>query len=279
MISKWAGGSSMSFDLKLAGKVAIVTGATRGIGRAIAVALAKEGADIGIAARTESESASRSGTIYSVADEVRALGRKAIPIRTDVSKESDVRVMAETVMKELGSIDILVNNAAIFPLFHTPLIDFPATSWDLTMDVNLRGVFLCIKAVLPHMIKKGSGSIINISSLASMTSGKGRIAYGAAKAALERLTYGLSEEIRDSNIAVNALSPLGLTETESVKDLYPDADHEKWVRPEDVARGAVWLACQDARKFTGRAVAAPAGGRVLIVYGRATSEWMWTEIE
>jgi citronellol/citronellal dehydrogenase len=268
-----------SISLNLSSKVAIVTGAARGIGRAIALALAREGADIGIAARTESESTDRPGSIHSVAAEVRALGRRAVAVRTDVSQEQDVRMMVDTIVQELGRIDILVNNAAATPMYHTPLVDFPVEYWDLTMNVNLRGVFLCIKAALPHMINRDCGNIINISSMAAVRSGRGRIAYGVSKAGVERLTFGLAEEVKEYKIAVNSLCPIGLTDTEAARNVFPEGNPETWVKPEDVAKAAVWLARQNAGTFTGMAVTVPAGGRVLFIYGRSSGEMMWVGID
>ena len=266
-------------SLRLAGKVAIVTGASRGIGQAIALALAQEGADVGLVARGVSEASEHSTTIYSVATEIKGLGMRVVPVKADVSSEQDVQVMVDKVVKELGGLDILVNNAAVFPMYHTSLADFPTQYWDLTMNVNLRGVFLCIKAALPHMIKKGRGSIVNISSMAAVRAGKGRIAYGASKAGIERLTFGLAEEVREYNIAVNSLCPMGLTDTLSARNLFPKDDPEMWVKPTDVARAAVWLAQQNAETFSGKAVAVPFGGNTLFVYGRSYSERMFVRID
>jgi len=269
----------MSINPSLAGKVAIVTGASRGIGRTIALALAREGAGIGIAARSEQESADRPGTIHSVAEEIRDFGGKAIAVRTDVSSEQEVQISVDTIVKELGGLDILVNNAAVFPMYHAPLVDFPVECWDLTINVNLRGAFLCIKAALPHMIKRGRASIINISSMAAVRAGKGRIAYGVSKAGVERLTFGLSEEVKDYNIAVNSLSPVGLTNTTSARNLFPGDDPETWVKPDDIARAAVWLARQNSQSFTGKAVAIAPGGSALFIYGRGSSEKLWVRID
>jgi NAD(P)-dependent dehydrogenase (short-subunit alcohol dehydrogenase family) len=265
--------------LKLSGKIAIVTGAARGIGRAIALALAREGACIGIAARSESESSDRLSTIYSVAEEVERLGVKAVPVRTDVTKEEDVQTFVDTVVRKLGGIDILVNNAAVFPMYHTPLVDLPVKYWDLTMNVNLRGFFLCIKTALPHLMKRSGGSIINISSLAAVRAGKGRIAYGVSKAGVDRLTFGLSDEVKGYNIAVNALSPVGPTDTRAARGLFPEEDPGKWVQPDDMGRAAVWLARQNAETFTGRAVAVAPGGSALTLYGRSNNERMWFRID
>jgi NAD(P)-dependent dehydrogenase (short-subunit alcohol dehydrogenase family) len=256
----------------LTDKVAIVTGASRGIGREVALTLAREGAHLGLAARTGSQVLTGLGTIDSVTAEIRDLGVRAVPVRTDVSQEQDIKILVETVVNELGGVDILVNNAATFLHYHEELVDLPVQSWDRVIDVNLRGAFLCIKAVLPYMVEKRGGSIINISSMAAVRAGKGRIAYGVSKAGLERMSFGLAEEVRGYNIAVNSLAPVGITDTAIARELFPGEDPEKWVRPEDVAKAVKWLACQSAETFTGNAVAVARGATTLFIYGMGTSQ-------
>ena len=237
--------------MKLEGRVAIATGASRGIGKAIAVALAEEGADVVVAARTEEETGPLPGTIHKTADEIRALGRRALAIKTDVTKEEQVAEMVRRALEELGRIDILVNNAGI----NVPgtVIDIPIKRWDLTIAVNLRGTFLCSKAVLPTMVERRCGSIINLSSIMARREILGGVAYGVTKAAIERFTYGLAEEVKEYNIAVNALCP-GYTDTEGLRSLTPGADRSQWQKPEMWGRYAVFLASQDAQSLTGRAL-------------------------
>ena len=214
--------------MKLEGKVAIVTGASRGIGKAISLALAKEGARVVVAARTEREGGPLPGTIYKTADEIRALGRHALAIKTDVTKEESVEELARKTLQEYGSIDILVNNAGI----NSPgkVLDIPMKRWDLVMAVNLRGTFLCTKAVLPTMVKRRGGSIINLSSVVGTRMIMFDLAYGVAKAAIERFTHGLAEELREYNIAVNALCP-SLTDTEGFGQWMLGVDRSGWQRP------------------------------------------------
>ena len=237
--------------MKLEGKVAIVTGASRGIGKAIALALAREGAEVVVAARTEEETGPLPGTIHKTADEIRALGRRALAIKTDVTKEEQVAEMVRRALEEFGHIDILVNNAGI--TIPGTVIDIPIKRWDLIIAVNLRGTFLCTKAVLPIMVEKRSGSIINLSSILASREIVGSVAYGVTKAAIERFTYGLAEEVKEYNIAVNALCP-GYTDTEGLRFLAPGADWSKWQKPEMWGRYAVFLASQDAQSLTGRAL-------------------------
>jgi len=239
--------------MKLEGKVAIVTGASRGIGKAIAIALAKEGANVVVAARTEQEGGRLPGTIHKTADEIRALGRRALAIRTDVTKEESVEELATRTVQEFGAIDILVNNAGIN--FAAKVLDIPIKRWDLVIAVNLRGTFLCTKAVLPTMVKRRSGNIINLSSVVGTRMIMFDVAYGVAKAAIERFTRGLAEELKEYNIAVNALCP-SLTDTEGFGQWMPGVDRSGWQRPEMWGRYAVFLASQDASSLTGKVLSA-----------------------
>ncbi len=239
--------------MRLKDKVAIVTGASRGIGKSIAIAMAAEGARVVVAARTEQEGGRLPGTIHSTVDAIHALGGKALAIRTDVTREEDVMRMAETILNEFGAIDILVNNAGI----DSPgtVLDMPVKRWDLIMAVNLRGTFLCTKVVLPTMMKRRSGGIINLSSVAGTRVILLDVAYGASKAAIERFTYGLAQEVKEYNIAVNALCP-SVTDTEGVALWMPSKDKSDWQKPEMWGRYAVFLATKDARSLTGRVLTA-----------------------
>jgi citronellol/citronellal dehydrogenase len=240
-------------EMKLENKVAIVTGASRGIGKAIAIALAREGASVVVAARTEQEGGHLPGTIHKTADEIRALGRRALAIKTDITKEEDVARLAKKTLLEFGPIDILVNNAGIN--FPGKVLDIPIKRWDLVIAVNLRGTFLCTKVVLPTMVKRRSGNIINLSSVVGTRMISFDVAYGVAKAAIERFTYGLAQEVKEYNIAVNALCP-SLTDTEGFGQWMPGVDRSGWQRPEMWGRYAVFLANQDASSLTGKVLSA-----------------------
>jgi citronellol/citronellal dehydrogenase len=239
--------------MKLEGKVAIVTGASRGIGKAIALALAREGARVVAAARTEHEGGPLPGTIHKTADEIRALGGHALAIKTDVTKEESVEGLVGRTLQEYGAVDVLVNNAGI--TFPGKLLDLPVKRWDLVIAVNLRGTFLCTKAVLPTMVKRRSGSIINFSSVVGTRLIMFDVAYGVAKAAVERFTCGLAEELKEYNIAVNALCP-SLTDTEGFKQWMPGVDTSGWQKPEMWGKYTVFLAKQDAGSITGRVLSA-----------------------
>lgn len=235
---------------RLAGKVAIVTGASRGIGKAIAIEMARAGASVAVAARTvQSGQSPLPGTIHETVDEIAKLGQKAIAVQCDVSQERDVARLVEQVNQQLGSVDILVNNAGITTT--ESLVTLPVKKWDLVMAVNLRGTFLCSKAVIPQMIERKSGHIINMSSVLAHQRIQYSIVYGASKAAIERFTLGLAKEMSQYNIAVNALCP-SFTATEAVKANLPGVDTSSWQSPEMWAKYTVLIATKDARSLTGK---------------------------
>jgi len=235
---------------KLKGKVAIVTGASRGIGKAACFGLAREGANIVVAARTETAT-KLPGTIHQTAEEIRALGVKALAVRTDVSDEASVEQMVGKTLDEFGRIDILVNNAAV--AWYPPLWETPTKRWDLVIGVNLRGTFLCTKAVLPALMKQKSGSIINISSRGADI-GRGTltgIAYGSTKAAIERFSNVLGQDIKPYNIAVNSIKPRAAVATEGMIFNNPGRDYSSWDKPDDfMVKAIVFLAGQDASGVT-----------------------------
>ena len=237
--------------MKLQGKVAIVTGASRGIGKAIALAMAREGADVVVAARTEVETGHLPGTIYQTAEQVSHQGRRALAIRMDITDDQQVAEMVRRTMGEFGRIDILVNNAGIGG--SDTVLDTSVKRWDLIMAVNLRGTFICTKMVLPHMIAQGSGHIINLSSILATTV-KGSVVYGVTKAAIIRFTQGLVEEVKGYNIAVNALCP-SYTDTEGLRSLSLSLEQGKLQRPEMWGRYAVLIVSQEPLNFTGNVLA------------------------
>jgi NAD(P)-dependent dehydrogenase (short-subunit alcohol dehydrogenase family) len=233
-------------------KVAVVTGASRGIGRAIALALAAAGADVVCTARSSEANPSKlPGTIDQTAREVEALGRHALAIPMNVAKDEEIEAMARRTLAEFGRIDILVNNAAVSaPGF---IMDVPVKHWDLVMNVNVRGVYVCTRAFLPTMIDQRSGCIVNISSYASQAVGDYGLAYSVSKAALERMSTGLAAEVRSCNIAVNALQIERLVASEGFVYLTPGIDHSTWDDPKVVGEDVLWLVSQDPT-YTGHVV-------------------------
>ena len=189
---------------RLAGKVAIITGASRGLGEYCAVGYAREGAKVVIAARTETETDPRlPGTIYHTAKLVEEAGGEALPVVCNVADNDSVEAMVEKVMAHWGRIDVVMTNAAVQPAGFISTIKIK--SWELEFNINVHGPFRTIRAALPHMQAQKSGSIINISSVAAL----GGSHYGATKRAIESMTIGLARELKDQGIAVNAMKPVG----------------------------------------------------------------------
>lgn len=247
--------------MKLAGRVAIVTGSSRGIGKDIALAFAAEGADVVVAARSETQPDPRlPGTIHETAREVEALGRRALAVKTDITNEEEVAAMAQRTLDTFGRIDILVNNAAV--LVPRGILELPTRHLDLHYRVNVKGPILCLRAVLPTMLKQGQGWIINISSVAAKFPGPGPYSdvqptrafmYAATKAALERLSQGLAVEYQAQGISVNVLSPVGRVRTPgNVFGMTPPGGTpEPFEKAEAMGKAAVFIASQPPRSFTG----------------------------
>lgn len=246
--------------MKLEGKNALVTGGGQGIGRAIALSLAAEGADVAVN-DIDIEIASR------VADEIKAAGRHALAIKADVSNRSEVNNMVATALRGLGRIDILVNNAGISIMGATE--ELSEEVWDKIIGINLKGSFLCSQAVGREMIRQGHGKIVNIASLAGHAGIPKLLAYCASKGGVVLLTKALAVEWAKYNIKVNAVSP-GLTRTPLVEKMsreFPEvfASREKRVPlhraavPEDIAKAVLFFACPESDYITGQILAVDGG--------------------
>jgi citronellol/citronellal dehydrogenase len=239
--------------LELTGKVAIVTGSSRGLGKAIAIGLAKEGADVVIAARSQTNHKKLPGTIFEAADEIKRMGAGALAVACDVTDEDSVNNMVQKTLERFGKIDVLINNAGI--AFYYPILETPVKRWEIIMKVNLLGAFICSKAVLPNMIGRKTGSIINISSLAADERDEGAVptgvAYAVSKAGLDRFTLGLATEAGKHNIAVNAIKPHSVINTDGMRLWQPGADQSSWQSPDMMIKATVLLACQDSKGITG----------------------------
>jgi len=230
--------------MKLKDQVAIVTGGGRGIGRAIALTFAKEGAHIAVVARTESE-------IETVAREIGNLGASAVAIKTDVSQEDQVEAMVQKVMDEFGRIDILVNNAGFAK--HAHIQEIQTDVWDLTMNVNLRGIMLCTRAVFRNMMKQQSGYIINISSGAGKRGSAMYGTYSASKFGVMGFTQSLAAEGREYGIKASVICP-GPVATRMRAGNYPDEDPATLMQPRDIADVALFLVTQPRRVYIGEVV-------------------------
>jgi 3-oxoacyl-[acyl-carrier protein] reductase len=236
---------------KLNGKTAIVTGASRGIGAEIAKYLAKEGARIAV-----NYSGSQSKA-EEVVNEITANGGEAFAIQASVSDVESVSAMISETMNRFGSIDILVNNAGITR--DNLLMRMKENEWDDVINTNLKGVFLCTKAVTRQMMKQRSGRIINISSVVGVSGNAGQANYVAAKAGVIGLTKTTAKELASRNINVNAIAP-GFITTEMTDELSEEVKNQmltqiplaKLGSPEDVAKAVVFLASEDSNYITGQ---------------------------
>lgn len=238
--------------LPLRDQVALVTGASRGIGRAIAIELARLGADVVIAARSTDAAPSRiPGTIDEVARRIKNMDRRSLPLPVDLTDPADIEVMARRTLDEFGRLDILVNNAAY--MYRAPFYKTQLQRWDLVLNVNLRGPVACTQAFLPSMLERGYGRILNISSAAAVMQLPEIVSYSVSKAALETLTRGLAIQLRSHGIAVNALRIESAVVTEGAVFLNPEGDYSGWEKPETVAACAGWMACRPA-SYTGNVV-------------------------
>ncbi|MBB2774300.1 MULTISPECIES: SDR family NAD(P)-dependent oxidoreductase [Mycolicibacterium] len=236
--------------MSLAGKVAFVAGASRGIGATVAKALAAEGAAVAVAARSE-QPGKLPGTIHTVAESITASGGRALPVSCDVTDESSVETAVAETVSEFGGIDILVANAGV--LWLGPIESTPLKRWQLCLNVNLTGVFLVTKAVIPHVRARGGGSLIAVTTTGVTMTDQGSNAYWVSKAAAERLYLGLASDLRADNIAVNCLSPsrVVLTEGWQAGGAGMEIPPEMVEPPEAMGRAAVLLAAQDASGITG----------------------------
>jgi 3-oxoacyl-[acyl-carrier protein] reductase len=239
-------GRQISINTPLAGKVALITGGTRGIGRAIAIKLASIGSAVAICGRDEAKLAARER-------EILALGVRAIALRADVTEQNDVTKLVEKVESALGPISILVNNAGMgsFGLVH----EKTEAEWDQLMDTNVKSVFLVSRAVIPGMIERGGGDIINISSLAGKSVFAGGGVYCASKWAVQGLSGCMAEELREHGIRVSTVCP-GSVATEFAGRGPKDAT--KVLKPEDVAHAAAMIAMQGPQSFVSEVHVRPA---------------------
>ncbi|MEM7254895.1 MAG: SDR family NAD(P)-dependent oxidoreductase [Pseudomonadota bacterium] len=248
---------------KLDGKVAIVTGASRGIGQYIAELFAKEGARIVCAARTLSEGDHMlEGSLQRTVDTITGAGGAAIAVTADVSDEADCDDLVEKARSQFGPVDVLVNNAALN--YYLPTVDYPTKRWAKAFAVNVHGPFMLSKAVLADMTTGRGGAIVNISSGAAIGPGRGPyedqrvrggVMYGATKAALERFTQGLAQELaQHGNIAVSALSPSQVVPTPGTvyHKLVEGIDDPKGEHPSLMAQATLLLASEPPARVNGR---------------------------
>lgn len=244
--------------MKLQGQVALVTGASRGIGREIALELARQGADVAV------NYAGNEALANEVVAEVAAMGRKAIAIRCNVADAEEVAQMVKETIEKLGRIDILVNNAGVTR--DNLLMRMKEEEWDTVLNTNLKGVFLCTKAVTRPMMKQRKGRIINVASVVGVVGNAGQANYVAAKAGVIGLTKTTAKELAPRGINVNAIAP-GFISTDMTDQLPEEVRNgllaqiplARFGEPSDIAKVAVFLACEDSAYMTGQTLCIDGG--------------------
>jgi citronellol/citronellal dehydrogenase len=235
----------------LAGKVAIITGASRGIGREVALTFARAGADIVIAAKSDAENPKIPGTIYSVAKEVEALGRRALPLKVDVRDDAAVALMASEAARAFSRIDILVNNAGA--LWWMPVADTPMKRFDLVMGVNARAAFACTQAVMPHMMAGGGGHVLVYSPPIDLRALPNKVAYCLSKFGMTMLAQGLAEEMKGRPFSINALWPVTAVESYATIN-FQLGGPMFWRKPSVIADASLALVTKQPGHVTGKAL-------------------------
>jgi 3-oxoacyl-[acyl-carrier protein] reductase len=249
--------------MRLKNKVAIITGSARGLGKAHALRFAREGAKLTICDVLD---------CTPVAREIEAIGGEVLPLRIDVTDEKKTNEMAGKTVDRFGRIDILVNNAGAIgaieiPDFVKPIEEITSEDWNRYLDVNIKGTFLCCKAVMPYMKKQGKGSIINIASTAGFNGSTHFLHYSTSKGGIITMTRGLATALGEYNINVNAIAP-GVVMTEAMQALHPDiTDNQrannqilkKSIQPEDIASAVLFLVSDEASMITGQTLAVNGG--------------------
>jgi len=235
-------------DLK--GKTLFITGASRGIGLAIALRAARDGANVAIAAKTTEAHPKLPGTIFSAAQEVEAAGGRALAVMTDIRFEDQVQAAVEATVKRFGGIDILVNNASAIGL--TGTLETPIKRFDLMMGINTRGTFLCSQACLPHLKRAANPHILTLSPPLNLSPRwfAPHVAYTIAKYGMSLCVLGMAEEFRSAGVAVNALWPRTIIATAALQ-MIPGVDPGRGRKPEILADAAHWILTQPSRALTG----------------------------
>lgn len=249
--------------MRLYNKVAIITGSARGLGKAFALRFAKEGANLTVCDLHD---------CGPVAEEIEVLGKEVMPLKIDISSEKETAEMVKRTVERFGRIDILINNAAVIggldiPDFMKPADELTPADWDKMLGVNVKGTYLCCKAVIPHMKKQKKGNIVNIASTAGFYGSKDFLHYSTSKGGIITMTRGLATALGEYNINVNAIAP-GVVMTATMQALLPKGAEKhlldnqilkRPLQPEDIAASVVFLASEEASMITGQVLAVNAG--------------------
>jgi citronellol/citronellal dehydrogenase len=236
----------------LAGRTAIVTGSSRGIGREFVLRLAREGANVVVTGKSETATERLPGSIHSVAEEVAAAGGNALAVRVDVRSEVDVQRMVEATVARFGGVDILINNAGA--LWWESILNTPPKRYDLMWEINVRASYLCAYHALPHMIAGGWGHIINCSPPISTEATPGYVAYMTTKMGMTRIAIGIAAEYRAQNVAANALWPATPIESQATINWGADkmGARDTWRTPEILCDAMMEIVTSDPQTCTGR---------------------------
>lgn len=236
---------------RLEGKVAVVTGGSRGIGRAVALGLAREGCSVAVAAKSTTSRANLPGSIHTVAEELEALGVGALPVRCDVRDAESVEAMAAAVRERFGRVDIVVNNAGA--LWWQDVIDTPVKRFDLVMEVNVRGSFLVTRSLLPLLRESGGGHVLVYSPPVDRAALPGKTAYLISKFGMTMLAEGLAEEEREHGIAANALWPVTAIESQATIN-YQLGGPKQWRKPDILVDATLEIVTTPPAELTGQAL-------------------------
>jgi 3-oxoacyl-[acyl-carrier protein] reductase len=253
-------------------RVALVTGGSKGIGKAIALRLARDGYDVTVNYRTDRQLA------QDVVDEIKKIGKEAMAIKADVGNATDVDAMMKATLSAFGKVDVLVNNAGVEVGEPCPVMQLDERDWDVMFNVNVKGVFLCSKAAAPSMIRQRSGKIINISSTCGRIPSPYLVAYSSTKAAVITLTQGMAVELAPHNVTANAILPGGVDTHMNEYEFHALEKHlgktaeeirkanelviplgNRMARPEEIASVASFLASDDASYITGATITVSGG--------------------